>query len=462
METPDLRQLLETLESADARTSPNAVAEVHAADIAQALSDLEDETVLLIFSLLGDEKAAAVLAETDENTQEDVLDSLGTDRIARLLNTMDPDDAADLIELAPEGIRATIIAGLDEDTRRSVKLLGEYEPESAGGIMTTEVVAVGSNETVKSALGHLRDAEQPEAVSSAFVVDPAGTLVGVVDFQSLLRAEPDEKVDGIMNPDVIWVQADADQEEAARLAEHYDLASVPVVDAAERLKGVITLDDIIDVIGEEASEDMLRLAGTGVTHPTTEPILTRLVARAPWLSVTLAGTFFAGLIIEFVEKTWFADAGASVLGGRGSTFKSLLYFIPLIGGMAGNVGSQSSTIMVRGFATGEVDPRRPMRVLPGELVLALIIGLLSGLLVGTMTSIVYSDIPQLGLVVGVALPCAILVAALAGTLIPFACHLVRVDPAYAGGPFLLTMNDIAAYLIYFAVAILLMDSLGGG
>ena len=462
MDSPDLRQLLESLETTDARARPDAVAEVHAADIAQVLSDLESDAVLLIFSLLGDEKASAVLAETDENTQEQLLASLGADRISRLLNEVDPDDAADLIELAPEEVRGAVIAGLDEDTRRSVELLGEFPPESAGGIMTTEVVAVGSNETVKSALGHLRDAEQPEAMSSAFVLDPAGTLVGVVDLKSLLTAEPHELVGDIMNADVISVRVDADQEQAARLAEHYDLASVPVVDATERLKGVITLDDIIDVIGEEASEDMLRLAGTGVTHPTTEPILTRLLARAPWLSVTLAGTFVAGLIIEFVEKTWFTEAASAALGGRGATFKSLLYFIPLIGGMAGNVGSQSSTIMVRGFATGEVDPRRPMRVLPGELALALIIGLISGVLVGVATTLVYPEIPSLGLVVGIALPCAILVAATAGTLIPFACHVVRVDPAYAGGPFLLTMNDIAAYLIYFAVAILLMDSLGGG
>ena len=143
-----------------------------------------------------------------------------------------------------------------------------------------------------------------------------------------------------------------------------------------------------------------------------------------------------------------------------NTFRSLLYFIPLIGGMAGNVGSQSSTIMVRGFATGEVDPRRPTRVLGGEMILAVIIGLLSGLLVGLATTIVYHDTWWLGLVVGIALPCAICVAALAGTLVPFFCQAIKVDPAYASGPFLLTMNDIAAYVIYFAVAIGLMRTLG--
>ncbi|MDG2150420.1 MAG: magnesium transporter [Planctomycetota bacterium] len=460
MDAPDLQKILENLEPSKTPPIRHAVAEVRAADIAQALTDLEDEAVLLVFSLLGDVKAAEVLAEADENTQEELLESLGPERLARLLNAMDPDDAADLVELAPEEGRVAILAGLDDETRRAVRMLSEYEPESAGGIMTTEVVAVGSNETVHSVLGKMRDAEQPEAMSNAFVVDPAGTLVGFADLKSLLSADPSDTVDGIMNPDVISIQVDADQEEAARLVEHYDLASVPVVDAADRLKGVITLDDIIEVLDEEASEDMLRLAGTGVTHPTTEPVMRRLVARAPWLSVTLVGTFFAGLIIEYVERTWFPNV-LEAISHNAARFQTLLYFIPLIGGMAGNVGSQSSTIMVRGFATGEVDPTRPMRVLRGEVTLALIIGVLSGLTVGMATHLLYPADPYLGVIVGVALPCAILVAALAGTLIPFACHAVRVDPAYAGGPFLLTMNDIAAYLIYFAVAINLQDLLGG-
>jgi magnesium transporter len=455
MDSPDLRKILQSIESGEAPRGSQGVSEARSADIAQALSDLDEDAILLIFSLLDDVRAAEVLAETDENTQEDVLESLDVGRISRLLSAMDPDDAADLLCLAPEQSQPRIVEGLDEDTRRAVDLLVKYEPESAGGIMTTEVVAVGSNETVQSVLTKMREAEQPEAMASAFVVDPGGALVGVVDLHALLNADPSQTVDEVMDPDVISVPVDEDQEEAARLAEHYDLASLPVVDAADHLKGVITLDDIIDVLGEEATEDMLRLAGTGVTHPTTEALLTRLLARAPWLSVTLVGSFSAGLIIEYVQQTWFAAEADGVLG----VFKSLIYFIPLIGGMAGNVGSQSSTIMVRGFATGEVDPRRPMKVLGGELRLAIVIGLIAGPLVGLAAGIVHADDPWLGWVVGVALPCVIFMAALSGTLIPFACHRVRVDPAYASGPFLQTMNDISAYLIYFTVAILLMGAL---
>jgi magnesium transporter len=324
--------------------------------------------------------------------------------------------------------------------------------------MTTEVVAVGSDETVGSALAKLRAAEQPEVMNGTFVVDSAGRLVGEVDLKHLLNADLDDPVAAVMDRDVTSIEATADQEQAARLVERYHLASLPVVDAAGRLKGVITADDIIDVLAEEASEDMLRLAGTGVLHPTSERILTRLAARAPWLSVTLLGTFLAGMLIEQVETRWFAGG----LPAGSGHFRALMYFIPLIGGMAGNVGSQSSTIMVRGFATGEVDPRRPMRVLPGELAIAACIGVVSGVLVGLATAYWQGDRAWLGLVVGTALPCAILVAALAGTVVPFACHRVRVDPAYASGPFLLTLNDLAAYLIYFGVAIGLMGALGVG
>lgn len=453
MESPDIQQIVASLGNQDMGRS---VGEVHPADIAAAMVDMDERTRRLVLALLSDEKAAEVLSEADDHTQEELLTLLDLGRLARLVGEMDPDDAVDVLEQVPEDTRPALLAQLDEETRRDVSLLGRYAPQSAGGIMTTEVVAVGANETVSSALGKLRDAEQVEAMGDTFVVDPAGTLVGQVDIKQLLNARPDQPVGEVMDDDLVSIDVGADQEEAARIVDRYHLTSLPVVDAAGRLKGVITADDIIDVLAEEASEDMLRLAGTGVVHPTSERIGTRLMARAPWLSVTLVGTFFAGLLIEHVEGTWFSDGG--ILAD--SHFKTLLYFIPLIGGMAGNVGSQSSTIMVRGFATGELDPLRPMRVLPGEVAIAAIIGVLSGVLVGVATTLWHADRAWMGLVVGLALPCAITMAALVGTLVPFFCHRVKVDPAYASGPFLLTLNDIGAYLIYFSVALGLMAALG--
>ncbi|RKY20127.1 MAG: magnesium transporter [Planctomycetota bacterium] len=459
MDTPDIQQIVQSLEG---RNAPSSVAEVHPADIAAALLDLDVGARRLILALLSDAKAAQVLSEADDRTQEELLELLDLPRLTRLVIEMDPDDAVDLLENLPEQTRGAVMGHLDEETRRDVDMLGGYEPESAGGIMTSEVVAVGSNETVGSAMTKLASAEQPEVMGEAFVLDPAGTLVGFVDLKSLLNAQPEDPVATVMDPDVVSIEASADQEEAARLVDRYNLPSLPVVDPAGRLKGVITADDIIDVLAEEASEDMLRLAGTGVVHPTSERILVRLRARAPWLSVTLAGTFLAGMLIEYVEATWFDGGSSGGSNGANEDFKALLYFIPLVGGMAGNVGSQSSTIMVRGFATGEVDPKRPMRVLPGEIIIALFIGLLAGVLAGLAAMVWHEDRAWIGLVVGTALPCAILVAAFAGTLVPFACNLVKVDPAYASGPFLLTLNDIAAYLIYFAVALGLMRALGVG
>lgn len=450
MDSPDIQTLLASLEGAS--HADVSLPEVYPADIAASLAHQDEDTLRLIFQLLDDERAAQVLSHCDENVQEQMLATLGQPRLVRLFIEMDPDDAADVLAVASEELRAGLLAELDDETRRDVAMLGEYEPESAGGIMTTDYVSVASNESVSAALAKVVGDDSHDTIDAVFVVDPAGTLVGIADMRALLSADPGDPVGEVMSADVISIALEEDQEEAARLVDRYDITSLPVVDTTGRLKGVITVDDIIDVLEEEASEDMLRLAGTGVTHPTSEPVMRRLRARAPWLSVTLAGTFLAAMLIEYVEATWFGVAE----GAGDASFRALLYYIPLIGGMAGNVGSQSSTIMVRGFATGEVDPTKPMRVLRGEILLALMIGVAAGLIVGFGVAAFHSDAQWLGAVVGLALPCAILVAALAGTLVPFACHAVGVDPAYAGGPFLLTLNDIAAFLIYFAVAIQLM------
>jgi len=435
------------------------IREVHAADIAQALTNLEEEVQLLVLALLVDEKAAEVLTETDEPTLERLLERLPTTRLTALLNEMAPDDAADVMELVPEERRPSLIAGLEEQQRHSVRTLGGYPPESAGGIMTTEVVAVGANETVRSALVKLRAADEPDEISSLYVVDPAGTLVGAVQLVDLLNADRHAQVASIMETDVIAVSVEDDQEEVARTVEHYRLRSVPVVDPARRLKGVVTIDDVLDVFGEEVTEDMMRLAGTSVTHPTTETLGARLVGRAPWLAVTLLGSFGAALVIEAIERRWFGDAS---LPRVDNDFKALLYFIPLIGSMSGNVGTQSCTIMIRGFATGDIDPDRPMRVLPAEMMLALAIGLMSGLVIGPLIALLQPDRWWLGIVVGASLPCAIFAGAATGTLIPFLCHRIKVDPAYAGGPFLATMNDLSGFVVYFAVALGLMDVLSVG
>ena len=455
MAEADIQHLIESLQGLQPTDGPGpgglGVDELRPVDIARALADIDETGKALIVSLLSDEKAADVLVETDGHSLTVLLEQMSPERIVRLLDAMDPDDAADIIGHAPEELRGTLLASLEVEQQRVVRALHEHAPDSAGGVMTSEVVSVGSNETIGSALQKVGAAEQAEAVHNVYVVDPAGTLVGVLSLQDLLGADEHVNVGQVMNPDVISVPVDADREDAAQLVDRYDLASLAVVDSARRLAGVITLDDVIDVLGEEASEDMLRLAGTSVLHPTTEPILRRLRARAPWLGITLVGTFAASLLIEEFETNFVAASA-----GGPSLFNVLLYFVPLIAGLAGNVGTQSSTIMVRGFATGEVDPRRPMRVLRGEVTLALLTGLIAGVLVGVAAS-VFFDVVGLGWIVGLALPASILTAGLFGTLIPFLCEAVNVDPAYAGGPFLLTLNDLAAISIYFTVALTLRD-----
>ncbi len=466
MDRAEIDKLIETLEQGQLHDSLPA-GQARSEDIAQALGALDEDARDLVLGLLDDTKAAEVLAASDENVQEDMAPRLTRERLVRLLDEMDPDDAADIVAHLPEDAQATVLAGLEREHGNEVRQLQRYEPESAGGVMTTDVVAVETSATARDALMHVGAADQPEVIGTVFVVDVGGRLVGVVSLKDLLTTDLETTVGGFMDTDVISVGVDEDQEEAARLVDHYGLTSIPVVDAAGHLKGVITVDDIIDVLEEEASEDMMRMAGTAVTHPMTETVMARLRARAPWLSITLFGTFLAGLLLEFIERTWFASqvdqlvrSVADVGGDKATAYKMLLYYIPLIGGMAGNVGTQSSTIMVRGFATGEVDPTRPRRVLGDEMLLALMIGVASGAIVGVLVGMTHPTMAGLGVIVGAALPCAILCAAAAGTLVPFACHKIQVDPAYAAGPFLLTLNDLAAYVIYFWVAVTLMGSLG--
>lgn len=477
MDRPDIEQLISTLESS-AETPPGdgaaRLGELRAVDIARALTHADNATARLIVSLLDDARAAEALDETDDHTRTHLMGALDVARLTRIVGELDPDDAADVLPLiGDDGRRRAVLDGLDPTFRRSVERLFRYEPDTAGGIMTTAFVAVDAAASCGDVLARIGHAEQPETIGRVYVTDAAGRLVGVASLRDLLTSRHDRRVGEIMDTDVISVGAHDDQEEAARVCDRYHLESLPVVDHSGRVLGLITVDDIMDVLEEEASEDMMLLAGTNASRPTSAPILARLRARAPWLSVTLLGTFVAGLLLEAIEQMFFPSAldealnsvlGSTPDGVRGvanaRAFKMLMYYIPLIGGMAGNVGTQSSTIMVRGFATGEVDPSRPGRVLRGELLLALMIGLGSGLVVGLLVALTHSDHPGLGLIVGVALPCAIVTAALAGTLIPFVCHKVRVDPAYAGGPFLLTLNDLAAYTIYFAVAIALIDRLG--
>jgi len=287
--------------------------------------------------------------------------------------------------------------------------------------------------------------------------------------RDLIQAGLNQSIAEIMERDVISVPVDLDQEEVFRIANKYHFSSMPVVDHVGVLQGIVTFDDLMEVIEEESSEDMYRMAGDLSLHPTQQRVFKRIILRFPWLLVTLGGTFLAAAIIRFFEILWEREgdlSGHDSLGDffatsltvidSGSQWTFLLCFLPMIGGMAGNVGLQSSTVMVRGFATGEVEPAYFWSILYKELIIAVVIGLMSGLIIGALVAGLFQSAGHMGFVIGLSLFGAILSAAILGTLTPFICLFVKVDPAYASGPLLTTMNDIFGFLIFFGIAYALL------
>ncbi|MBU0754678.1 MAG: magnesium transporter [Planctomycetes bacterium] len=439
------------------------------ADLAEAFADLRRNLFLPVFTSLDDIRAAAILADMDDVFAIQILKDLEPERIASILNYLPPDEGADVLALSEEKEQPEILTHLNDDLAEEIRDLVTYAPESAGGIMTSYYISMLRSDLVRSALLSVKTSEEAETINYIYVADRAGHLEGVASVRDLLQAKLNQTLQEIMETDVISVPLDLDQEEVFRIANKYHLLSLPVLDENGLLKGIITFDDLMEVIEDESSEDMYRMAGEVTLHPTQQPIFRRILARFPWLMVTLGGTFLAAAIIRFFElvfkEGWefanynsFSEFVASSLTvvNADNRWSFLLCFLPMIGGMAGNVGLQSSTVMVRGFATGEVAPSSYLKILSKELMIAAIIGLFSGLIIGSLVFGLFESDAAMGFVIGLSLCSAIISAAILGTSTPFVCRALKVDPAYASGPLLTTMNDILGFLIFFGIAYLLL------
>jgi magnesium transporter len=409
------------------------------------------------------------MAELDDVFAIEILRDLEPERIATILNNLPPDEGADVIAMSEEEEQPEILDRVDDELADQIRDLATYEPESAGGIMTSHFFSVEGTEQIRAVLLKVKTSDEAETINYIYIVDEAGRLDGVASVRELLQGGLNQAIQEIMERDVISVPLAMDQEEVFRTANKYHFSSLPVVDGDGTLKGIVTFDDLMEVIEEESSEDMYRMAGEVALHPTQQPIWKRIMARFPWLMVTLAGTFFAAGIIRIFEAVWKQNAELAVHASfwdklsaaftkiePDETWTFLICFLPMIGGMAGNVGLQSSTVMVRGFATGEVAPEFFLRILFKELIIAAVIGIISGLIIGAAIAGIYENGDHMGFVVGLSLFTAIFSAAFLGTLTPFLCQSVKVDPAYASGPLLTTLNDIFGFLIYFGIAGLLL------
>jgi magnesium transporter len=421
----------------------NILEDLHPADIAEILDHLEESEREYIFQILDTEKASEVILELDTTTRSDILETLDESQLTDIIDEMHSDDAANIVQELDDATQKIVLSQLDYQDSQEVKELLQYEEDTAGGLMQVEYVDIFDTESVEEAIQEVRvKAAEVEKVYDIYVVDRSGKLVGVLSAETLLVVAGDKKVSDVMNPDVVAVKTGVDQEEVAMIFKKYDLVTLPVVTSEGTLVGRITIDDIVDVIEQEASEDVSKMAGS-VDEDVTETSTFRISrSRLPWLVTALVGELVAAFVLSRFEQSL-----QSIL--------ALAFFVPIIMAMAGNIAIQCSSIVIRGLATGEIGLLDLQRQLLKEVRVAGINGVVLGVLLAGVVSLWIGDFHIAG-VVGVALVCVIFFAALNGTMFPLVLKRMNVDPALAAGPFVTMTNDTLGILIYLGIATILL------
>ena len=424
--------------------------EIHSYDQAQILMELSAEHRRLLAEFLTDEEMAEIIQELSIEQQKLIIDELGIERYSKIIAEMPSDDAADLLADLDEVRLNQVLDLMDDKEEADLRELMEYPENTAGGLMTTEYIVLPENFTADEAIKKLRQlAPDAETVYYLYVIDSEGRLRGVLSLRDLIIASPETKIHEIMYERVVSVPIDMDQEEVAKLIDKYDFLAVPVIDKQQRLVGIITVDDAMDVLAEEASEDIAKLGGIGGGDPGVLDINVKAIdaakRRIPWLALLLCIGIFSGNIISQFEDTL-------------NKVVVLAYFIPVIAGMAGNTGTQSLAVVVRGLATGQFAGRNILKLIKREARVGLIIGTTNGILISIIAALWQNNI-VLGFVIGLALWITLIVATLAGTIIPLILVRLKIDPAVASGPFITTINDILGLTIYFTVATAFMSYL---
>jgi magnesium transporter len=397
-----------------------------------------------LFDMITDiEQKGILFSELDEDTFFDLIEEMKLEDIVQTLEQMPTDDVADLLGRLPEEKSDAILEKMKKAESEEVEDLLRYEDDTAGGIMVPDFIALAEDVTAKDAIESLqKEHSEVEMPFYLYVVDDYGKLVGVSSLRQLVLVPPDTPLKEFMATDVFSVQTSMDQEEVAKIVARYDILAVPVVDQTNRLVGIVTVDDVIDIFRREATEDILKMAGVGEEFIETKSVLKSTRTRLPWLFASCVGGVIAILIIGKYEGTLHKIA-------------ALAAFIPVIMGMGGNIGTQSSTIVVRGLATGRIHIRDLWSVVFKELSIGFILGLVYGLLIGSVAQVSYR-MEVLAISVCFAVISSMSVAALVGSLVPMGFARINIDPAVATGPFVTTAIDIISVSIYFMIATALL------
>jgi len=418
------------------------VEQAHAADLAAVVRELPPADQIRVFRLLAPDDAGAVLSELDDPTAGELLRALDETEVSRILERMPSDHVVEVVEELPKDEADKILDLMEEEKSEKVQELLEYREGSAGRLMSPSFVAVPERTSVGQAIEHIRKSRTGDDAFYVYVIDEHEHLVGMVPLHRLLTADPATPIHAIRSEVVESVTVDTDQEEVARRVQRYDLVQIPVVDASRRLLGTISVDDVIDVIHEEATEDIQRLAGVGGDETVLDPPQAVLTKRLVWRLINLGTAVLAASVIGLFESSI-------------QTLATLAVFMPIVASMGGIGTTQTATVVVRGIALGELTRSVIARVLWKEVWLALTTGTATGLLIAAFAYLWRGQL-LLAVILGVALLFNMLVAAVVGTLVPIALTIFRIDPAIASSVIITTFTDVFGFFSFLGLATLLM------
>ena len=433
-----LDKVKDAIEAEDAAYLRETIGPLHESELGDVLRNLGHDQRQALVRLMGEEFDYTALTEVDEAIRLSIVDAMPNDQVAEALRELDSDDAVYILEDLDEEDRKEILAKLPFRERLRLRRSLEYPEESAGRRMQTEFVAVPPYWTVGQTIDYMRDEEDlPESFAQIFVVDPTFKLLGAVDLDRILRPRRPAKIEEIMHETRHAIPAETDQEEAAQIIEQYDLLSAAVVDETERLVGVLTIDDVIDIVQQEAEEDIRRMGGVG-DEEISDTVLTAARSRFLWLLINLETAILASLVIGVFDATIQQMVALAVL-------------MPIVASMGGNAGTQTMTVTVRALASRDLDIYNAGRIVRREVLIGLLNGVVFAVLIGIVASLWFEDV-ALGQVIAIAMVVNMLAAALAGILIPLLLDHFGADPAISSGTFVTTVTDVVGFFAFLGLA----------
>lgn len=432
-------ELTTALNSKDEKKVRELVEDSHPIDLALALEDASDSNILFLASLLTDEQMAEIIEQAEEEVQNHIMRLFDMNKMLRIFQYMSKDDVVDILGEMAANRRKELVKLMKTSDQTVIRNLLGYKENTAGSIMTTEYISMRNTLTVSQALEKVKEiAPKTEEINTLYITNEKKQLIGTVSLRDLLVAKNYDTLNDLLEENVISVEPEADQEDVARLVSKYDLHAIPVVNKRKGILGIITVDDIIDVIEEENTEDMLKLGGVNKEEDVDSSVLESVHMRLPWLLINLVTAFLASSVVSLFEDTI-------------SQVVALAASMPIVAGMGGNSGTQTLAVVVRGIALGDIKLHgNGKRIMKGILV-----GLINGLVNGIIAGIVLSWINHnaaLGVIILIAMVCNMMIAALAGFLVPVILKALNFDPAIASSIFITTCTDVCGFFIFLGLA----------